>query len=60
MLGRKKKRGEEEKKEDEEESGLHKSKSLLEYQNKSLCTVINNLKDKLKSKEESYSLSFFK
>ena len=56
MLGRKKKRGEEEKKEDEEESGLHKSKSLLEYQNKSLCTVINNLKDKLKSKEESYSL----
>jgi len=54
MLGRKKKRGEEEKKEDEEESGLHKSKSLLEYQNKSLCTLINDLKSKLKSKEESY------
>ena len=53
MLGRKKKR--EIQTEEEEESGLHKSKSLLEYQNKSLCTLINDLRSKLKSKEESYS-----
>ena len=53
MLGRKKKR--EIQTEEEEENGLHKSKSLLEYQNKSLCTLINDLKNKLKSKEESLS-----
>ena len=53
MLGRKKKR--EIQTEEEEESGLHKSESLLEYQNKSLYTLINDLKSKLKLKEESYS-----
>ena len=53
MSGRKKKK--DAPTEEEEENGLHKSKSLLEYQNKSLCTLINDLRAKLKSKEESYS-----
>ena len=53
MPGRKKKK--EVQTEEDEENGLHKSKSLLEYQNKSLCTLINDLRKKLKSKEESYN-----
>ena len=53
LIGRKKKR--EVSNDEEEENALHKSKSLLEYQNKSLCTLINDLRNKLKSKEESYS-----
>ena len=53
MLGRKKKR--EIEKEEEEENGLHNNKSLLEYQNKSLCTLILDLRNKLKSKEDSYT-----
>ena len=53
MLGRKKKR--EIEKDESEENGLHKNESLLEYKNKSLCTLINDLRTKLKSKEESYS-----
>ena len=53
MLGRKKKR--EVEKEEEEENGLHNNKSLLEYQNKSLCTLIIDLRNKLKSKEDSYT-----
>jgi hypothetical protein len=53
MLGRKKKR--EIEKDEGEENGLHKNKSLLVYQNKSLCTLINDLRNKLKSKEESYT-----
>jgi len=52
MLGRKKKR--EVEKEEEEENGLHNNKSLLEYQNKSLCTLIIDLRNKLKLKEDSY------
>ena len=53
MIGRKKKR--EVEKEGEEENGLHNNKSLLEYQNKSLCTLILDLREKLKTKEESYT-----
>ena len=53
MPGRKKKR--EVSTEEDEENGLHKSKSLLEYQNKSLCTLINDLRNRLKSKEESFN-----
>ena len=53
MLSRKKKR--EIEKDEGEENGLHKNKSLLVYQNKSLCTLINDLRNKLKSKEESYT-----
>ena len=52
MLGRKKKR--EIEKDESEENGLHKNESLLEYKNKNLCTLINDLRTKLKSKEESY------
>ena len=51
MLGRKKKR---EVEKEEEENGLHNNKSLLEYQNKSLCTLIIDLRNKLKLKEDSY------
>ena len=51
MLGSKRKRF---KKDEGEENGLFQSDSLLEYQNKSLCTLITDLKEKLKSKEESY------
>ena len=53
MLGRKKKR--EIEKDESEENGLHKNESLLEYKNKNLCTLINDLRTKLKSKEESYA-----
>ena len=53
MLGSKRKRF---KKDEGEENGLFQSDSLLEYQNKSLCTLITNLKEKLKSKEESYNI----
>ena len=53
MLGRKKKR--EIEKDESEENGLHKNESLLEYKNKNLCTLINDLRTKLKSKEESYT-----
>ena len=42
--------------EEEEENGLHKNHSLLEYQNKSLCTLISDLRSKLQSKEESYNV----
>ena len=54
MNGRK--RNKIKKEDEEEEDGLHKNKSLLEYQNKSLCTVILDLRSKLKSKENSYNL----
>ena len=54
MLGRKRKKGEVNTEEDEE-NGLHKSNSVLVYQNKSLCSLIIDLRSKLKSKEESYS-----
>ena len=53
MLGSKRKRF---KKDEGEENGLFQSDSLLEYQNKSLCTLITDLKEKLKSKEESYNI----
>ena len=53
MLGSKRKRF---KKDEGEENGLFQSDSLLEYQNKSLCTLITDLKKKLKSKEESYNI----
>ena len=53
MLGSKRKRF---KKDEGEENGLFQSDSLLEYQNKSLCTLIIDLKEKLKSKEESYNI----
>ena len=51
MIGRKKKR-ELEKEENEDESCLHKNKSLLEYQNKCLCSMLDNVKTNLKEKEE--------
>ena len=44
MIGRKKKR-ELEREEAEDDSYLHKNKSLLEYQNKCLCTMIDNIKN---------------
>ena len=53
MLGSKRKRF---KKDEGEENGLFQSDSLLEYQNKSLCTLVTDLKEKLKSKEESYNI----
>ena len=37
-----------------EENGLFQNDKLLEYQNKSLCTLIIDLREKLKSKEELY------
>ena len=51
MLNRKTKRP---KKDEGEENGLFQSDTLLEYQNKSLCTLVTDLREKLKSKEESY------
>ena len=54
MIGRKKKR-ELEKEEAEDDSYLHKNKSLLEYQNKCLCTMIDNLKNNLKEKENEFN-----
>ena len=51
MIGRKTKRP---KKDEGEENGLFQSDTLLEYQNKSLCTLVNDLREKLKAKEESY------
>lgn len=51
MLNRKTKRP---KKDEGEENGLFQSETLLEYQNKSLCTLVTDLKEQLKSKEESY------
>ena len=53
MVGRKKKRGDTSG--DSEENGLHKSESLLKYQNKCLCTIIDELKQKLSDKEASYT-----
>ena len=53
MLGNKRKRF---KKDEGEENGLFQSDTLLEYQNKSLCTLVTDLKEKLKSKEESYNI----
>ena len=53
MVGRKKKRGDTSG--DSEENGLHKSESLLKYQNKCLCTIIDELKQKLFDKEASYN-----
>ena len=53
MLGSKRKRF---KKDEGEENGLFQSDTLLEYQNKSLCTLVTDLKEKLKSKEESYNI----
>ena len=38
-----------------EENGLFQSDTLLEYQNKSLCTLVIDLREELKSKEESYN-----
>ena len=52
MLNRKTKRP---KKDEGEENGLFQSDTLLEYQNKSLCTLVIDLREKLKSKEESYN-----
>ena len=52
MLGSKRKRF---KKDEGEENGLFQSDTLLEYQNKSLCTLVSDLKEKIKSKEESYN-----
>ena len=52
MLNRKTKRP---KKDEGEENGLFQSDTLLEYQNKSLCTLVTDLREKLKSKEESYN-----
>ena len=51
MLNRKTKRP---KKDEGEENGLFQSDTLLEYQNKSLCTLVADLREKLKSKEDSY------
>ena len=51
MIGRKTKRP---KKDEGEENGLFQSDTLLEYQNKSLCTLVNDLREKLKAKEESF------
>ena len=45
MLNRKTKRP---KKEEGEENGLFQSDTLLEYQNKSLCTLVTDLKEQLK------------
>ena len=53
MLGHKTKRA---KKDEGEENGLFQSDTLLEYQNKNLCTLVNDLREKLKSKEESYNI----
>ena len=53
MLGSKRKRF---KKDEGEENGLFQSDTLLEYQNKSLCTLVSDLKEKIKSKEESYNI----
>ena len=50
MIGRKTKRH---KKDEGEENGLFQSDTLLEYQNKSLCTLVNDLREKLKAKEEA-------
>ena len=52
MLTRKTKRP---KKDNGEENGLFQSDTILEYQNKSLCTLVADLREKLKSKEESYN-----
>jgi len=53
MLGHKTKRA---KKDEGEENGLFQSDTLLEYQNKNLCTLVNDLREKLKSKEDSYNI----
>ena len=58
MVGRKKKRGDTSG--DSEENGLHKSESLLKYQNKCLCTIIDELKQKLLDKETSYNALYTK
>ena len=56
MLNRKTKRP---KKEEGEENGLLQSDTVLEYQNKCLSTLVGELREKLKSKEESFNnLSF--
>ena len=54
MISRKKKR--EIEKDESEEDGLHKNQSLFEYQNKCLCTVINDLRTKLVVQEKSYNI----
>ena len=53
MLGHKTKRA---KKDEGEENGLFQSDTLLEYQNKNLCALVNDLREKLKSKEDSYNI----
>ena len=53
MLGHKTKRA---KKDEGEENGLFQSDTLLEYQNKNLCTLVNDLREKLKSKEDSFNI----
>ena len=51
MRGRKKKR--EKGNNEEEEGSLHKNNTLLEYQNKQLFTLVNQLRDNISEKEQT-------
>jgi DNA repair exonuclease SbcCD ATPase subunit len=51
MIGRKKKR--EKGNNEEEEGSLHKNNTLLEYQNKQLFTLVNQLRDNISEKEQT-------
>ena len=53
MDSRKKKKGYEK---NESEDGLHKDETLLEYQNKCLCVLVDDLREKLKTQEENYRI----